>query len=119
MGEHIKPRQRGTSQKVQNRRVGASVLVAAASLLGTSLGFSVAALAEPLASDTPNSAGPNTVGNNASEKKVMLALKIKSANTQFLKIKSANPEVVSPKGSQPRSTSAAPQAAKGGGGKGK
>jgi hypothetical protein len=46
---------RSMSEKGRNKRVGASVLIAAASLLGTSLGVSAATPAEPLAPDVKDS----------------------------------------------------------------
>ncbi len=47
MSKHDKSNRSNVSEKGQSKRVGTSVLVAAASLLGTSLGVSAAAAAEP------------------------------------------------------------------------
>lgn len=59
MSKHDKPDRRDMSEKAKGRRVGASVLVAAASMLGTSLGVSAATPAETLSPQ--DSAGQNAV----------------------------------------------------------
>jgi len=76
MSKHDKPNRSGMSEKAQGRRVGASVLVAAASMLGTSLGVSAATRAEP---QSPQ----DLAGQNAGEttpvdgKNLLLANEIK------------------------------------------
>jgi hypothetical protein len=71
VSEHDKPNRRGASQKVQGGRVGASVLVAAASMLGTSLGVSAATPVAPLSADSP---GHNAVETTpVGEKNLLLA----------------------------------------------
>ena len=71
MSKHDKTDRRNVSEKGQSKRVGTSVLVAAASLLGTSLGVSAATPAEPLGAQ--NSSGRHAVETTAVEQKNLLA----------------------------------------------
>jgi hypothetical protein len=69
MSEHDKSGRNNGSLKGQGKRIGASVLLAAASLLGTSLGISAAAPDQPL---TP-------IAKDAGQKRMLLAEYLKSA----------------------------------------
>ncbi len=62
MSEHDRKGRKDVLEKGHSVRVGASVLLAAASLLGTSLGVSAATSDEPLSAGTEDSAGQKPTG---------------------------------------------------------
>lgn len=71
MSEHDKADRRNVSGKGQSKRVGTSVLVAAASLLGTSLGVSATTPAE--SEGVQDSTGQNAIEVRPVEQRTLLA----------------------------------------------
>ncbi len=71
MGKHDKADRRNAPGNGQSKRLGTSILVAATSLLGTSLGVSAATPAEPLGAQ--DSSGRHAVETTAVEQKNLLA----------------------------------------------
>ena len=71
MSEYDKSNRRSVSGIGQSKRVGTSILVAATSLLGTSLGVSAATPAEP--SGAQDSSGRHAIETTAVERKTLLA----------------------------------------------
>jgi hypothetical protein len=93
MREHDKSNRGGMSEKTQGR-VGASVLVAAASMLGTSLGVWAATPVEPLSAQ--DSASHNAVETTPVGGKNLLLAKGASAkpSTPHVSAKPQGPQVI-------------------------
>jgi hypothetical protein len=101
MSQHDKPERRKVSDQGQYKRVGTSVLVAAASLLGTSLGVSAAG------SDGPqNLLSQNAIGSRPVEHTTVLAATLTpKVNVQppHVAVKTVHPSFENPKESVPSS----------------
>jgi hypothetical protein len=81
MSKSDKTDKAGVPEKIKGKGVGASVLVAAASLLGTSMAYSAPTSAETVTPAAPDSAGQNAVENPPGEQKVLLAGTLKVNTT--------------------------------------
>jgi hypothetical protein len=73
MSEHDKSGRKNVLEKGQNKRAGPSVLIAAASLLGTSLGVSASTPGETFSPGAQATTGQNAVETGSVEQETLLA----------------------------------------------